>query len=1260
MKNKKTTIYLRIFLIFCLIIFPFFAIQSNGLKPNIILNYEEKLNKNFSNKSNNVNNNLQKIENEDFLKEELIAENNQNDLTSSEEAFFKIYKQENKLLTSNLQDMGKVTALKISGLPLVRNASQSFQLYDLFLNELTIKDINNENVEYRIDYLRAINVNLPSIQPTFEEDDVQNIFDNDLETKLIVKNASAQQTIELNILLSQPTILSNVLMAINLTKTDNWAQIGSFEFLTNDGAVYRQDNLMLDDYKTGSNVDGSNYNISLLSSPSSEWTIFKPSIETNDQDLFMWSYKKENLAVPNSIAYFGDLMPNRSITPILVSSTKAFIEETLNHTIIDEKHFYGKPSRQQKLEFLKTIDDSSFWDVLLRTINLNHEDKNNLTISVFDEFDQSFKNDNNKKWNLKVIFKGDGTTLDKNTLQNLEFLGTLQEINKLEFSSSILASESFSYILNLDQMDWIKNMNSLEELSFQGPQGPNTILANNSLFVYGNPQNWDYLNASSLYTLDLTAFRSFINIESSYLNDQLINNSWIASIPKGFTFYVPNTVISGHIGEAIENIFEFEEVKKVGEKNEILVYDYLKLTKKIAAPYKEPTFYLDENNNYQTTTINVNGNEIFAKLIGGILYWDFSNYPNIKPSNIIWSDHSQQFYFTADDPHYGFDESELIRLAAKKDYEDLPISNVSIEDPGQLNNNNYGLIDDYILIDEKPYYAKINEGNIFWDYDITQIKYGYRPKNSMKNRYFTSLNSLISLIGEENLIDFYVFELENNTNDEYRKMYYEKDESELIVKDVDVNQSTNQISIDENIYNDWIIKLANIVWNLNGEVNIEDIKFIDDKGNYFTSVLNKDGHVISNLTSVIIHEPYNVIPTKNPPLNDPGIIQSPDDIKKTIFIDEEEIKVTLRNGFLYWDYPIENIQYEAFDPIRQVFVYYTLFSKIAHNIPLQNVSSIEQAQLRNIPSNASFPILDNKPGVIEIISGSEENPDNIKEYSSFFAYGKWYWNIPKDILIKVRYKDNNNIFYTELNSENFARSGMTEVFLPDIESLITELDEFETEFPINLNSQNINQISAGYTIDGEQRNFMVFDNKVYFDARDWELANYIYVRGNDQFELYSSFEGLEIQKINFLFSKSLFTQAEPTLKKAEISAPNSIDDVIKIIDQDGNVNIVEVINSNGKFYYNDIEELLQINYVNNDGIYFSSLKKEYINSVFTSVDVFASHLEQIANRKSDIYQKQLEDKNLISKILVISAGASIGIIFTIILIIRFAARNKKR
>lgn len=1255
MRNKK--IIHQIMLIFCSLFLIFWG-SSNKLsqknimpqallaqKQNDILTNEQNLN-NLPNPYLESPNLLNQTEIKPLLNDEIEQDSD----------FFKVYQTKEKLITNqenNLAQMGEIVALKISGLPLVSNSN--FGLYNLIINELTIKDQNNEDTTFTIDYLRAINLNLPNIQPSFAEDNLIKVMDGNLNSSLEIKNVAAPQAIEINILLENPTILSNILMSINTEANSTWKKIGSIEFLAANGDVYRQNNLNLENHKIGLESGLNSYNFSLVNNDSA-WSVFRASAEEKIDSLYMFSYQRDKMLIPNTIAYFGDLLPNRSITPILVSSTTVFIQENSSHEIINQQKLNGNPTQEQKLAFLKTIDDLTFWNILLKTINLEREPKENLTIESFEKFDNSFKNDNSKAWNLKIIFDGMGSTLDANSLQNLEFLGTLHEIESIKIASNIEIIQAFSYTLNIDQMGWIVNLDKLTYLSFQGDKGPTTTLPNNALIVYGQPANWDYLKVTALHYLDLTAFRPFVNIKTDYLIDQITASSWIASFSTGFTIYLPNTSISGYINWAVEEIFDVEEIKEEIEDQKSLLFDYLQLVKIIATPFDEPRLYIDEQGHYQTTILNVNGIEIPAKLLGGIWYWDFSVAPSINAKDIAYSDFSKQFYFTIDNPHEGFEENELIKLSIKDDYENLPVSNVDLVDPGKLNNNNSFLLDDFIIIDEQHYNAKIFNGNLFWDYDLTKIKYGYREKNNLRYHFFSSIDNLVALIGLENLKDFYVFEIPNNTNDDYRQMYYDTNMDNLKVKDVDLNSLENEIWVDGILFDDWVIRQGNIVWNFNQKIKIEDIKFMDNKGAYFTKALDENKKVIPQLTTIIEHDPYLIIPTKNPPLNDPGIIQDPDDINKTIFVDDEEVPAILRNGSLYWNYPIENIQYEAYDATREMVVYYTIFNKISKKIPFENITSISQAAQRNIPNNAIFPILNDTPGVIKIVS----NDDEIKEYDSIFAYGKWYWNIPKEEIMKIHYKDNNNIFYHQLTPTNFAKSGMTEVFLPNIESLIVEIDQIETQFPLKLTSQNLHQINEGYTINGEHRDFIIIENKVYFNPLDWERVNYIYENGNAPYELYTTLDNLASEKVNFLFSKSLFNYEETTLNEAIIQAPKSLEDVLKIIDENGKVDIISVVGSANKFYYNNIEKLLNIKYVNKDGIYFTSLQSEYINSVFTSVDIFASNLGQLANKESEIYKEQLESRNLISKILVLSAGASVAIVIIVFITIRLATRNKRK
>ena len=1165
-------------------------------------------------------------------------------------SFFPIYKQSapTKTLTT-IESLGSVRAVKLGGFKLHN--------YNLLINEISLKDTSSNNINYTIKYLRAQNLAHEASKPSYNTGELSYLNDNDLSSLLKVTDIFGPQGFEVNLLLNTPTPISDIQIAFNASLSSflaPWEKMGTIELFMDNGEVYRCDGMSLTEHKIGSANDGSVFNFS-IAHHSVDWNYYKKSSSSNDIDSFMWSYDPSK-ATPGTDVYFGDSAEDKSITPIIASSTSALLYDS--STNIQSNSFYLSQviSVEQELNFLKEIDDTGFRQSILSILNLDSEKFENLTSDILMNYDNALKWDstlppnNHAYWKMEILLKGDGNSLDATTFKNMSFFGNFKNMYSLNISATTPTNNGFQYILNMDDMTWLSTIDSLTELTLAGPKGPNTLFINGSLRIYGTPNLWNFFQKSlNIRKIDISSYE-----QRKYANDNLVqkiaNSNWISFIPRGLIVYVPSKIKIGTLSSTkINEIFTTKEIKDTS-------FDYVELTKISDKPISDPQISFDSNTKaYSISSIFVNGQEVHGKILGGKLYWDLTRVIGVDISDIVKMSSDRIHYFTQNDPHNGFLESELTRLSPRPNYTNVPVTNISIRNLGQLTTMNKDSLTKQIIINEQKYSSKLYNGNLFWDVDISKINFAYQDPNNADIHYFTSLTKVIEAIGENNLEKMEIFELENNSNPNDFNGYHNLDPASLNVRDPELWKDNQEIYVDGDKYTKWILKRGISLWDLEGKAKIEDIKYKDSNGHYYTKIFDDSNNILPNLTTIISHHAYSIIPKPDSPLTDPGILQNPNDLAKTITINKQKIGVTLVNGILYWNFDISTVKFVVYllnaDGSIKGYQYYTLFSNIPKTVNANNISSIEESAHRDVPSKFLF----GQPQSQKITSYIKIDGNF---YHSVFAYGKWYWNIPKDILSKIRYKDSNNEYFFSINSSNYTHQGLTEVIVPS--SLVTSIDlaNAQTSFPIQLTKAMMDIVNGGYIYNNETHWFLVLDDQIYFQIEDYERAKFIAINTDGSFGLYSSLEGVSDSQKSHMFSREFIKYNTPIEEAKVIPAPKSVSETPRIVLKNGRVINVYVIKTPSGLLYDNIEALSKVKYINENGIYFESIRPDYVGTGYWSIDIKKSILEKIAGSNQKVNEVIINASNTIAKVALFSSFASAGVGIIIILMVKFFKKNK--
>lgn len=1125
--------------------------------------------------------------------------------------FFKIYETPGAAKT--IDQMGPISAVKISGLPFITTSKNGVDVKEIDLKSVNIFTGGGTGVP---------------VMPTFTTLDASS--PEQLMTKtenapaIKVSNISSPQAVELNYQIDKSQIrggfLSDITLNLNASQNQStWHKIGSVSILTESGEVYRADNIDLNSISIpGAKNDGSVPNISLKNI--SKWVHWEKSTTPRDSSAFMWSYDQSDgfkVDLSNSVYFYDGIWTRRSLTPIISGGRVdvSYFDPRLND--VTQINLSTQLTIQQEIAFLKEVDDNKFQIDLMSQMSQSLQYFNHLDEQFLTWWDTSAaKNeyqDNSRDWDLNIIFDGSASAIDRTSLSNLSVFGVFKNLRKIDFASSVFLDDADSwYDVNINDIYWVSGMEKLEEINFPGRDSKNWSSTNSGalLTVTGDLPKSQWLSTMpKLESIDISAFAP---LAQTNMIDQMNGSTWALNLPLDFTFYLPKGIYATASNNPIlNNVYTVTSFQKTN-----FTPEYTILKKKIASNFiapkliQNPNYHLNSNQDrYIFNSIKVDGMDIDVMVRDGKLYWNFSS-RGIDPADISYIGRPNEYYTSAYVTANNIDVNTLKGIGQTSDYfGNLAISLVSLQNEGQLTVDNYSSLTNTITVDDQQVDQIVYQSKIMYRTDISKIKY-YTVDAAGAVKYYTSLDKVVASVGFDAFENSPVFDIRPNTNNLIYANYEALPKADLTVVDPQPYVDNQYIKIDGQQY-DAIIVNGKTMWNLKN-IKIEDIKFKDTSTNeYYTSPFDENGDVISSLVSVIPHAAYAFQPTIEPALTSLGPIRELTDIEKKISIDGKEIGVILANGNIEYagDVTSAKIIRRYVDDGKVKYEYFSAFSKIPSTIPLSELSSMAQSQ--TVP-----PYIQQIKNALNVTQGANEFNVTIddKTYDVKLRNGKFYWDVPKEVFEKIQYMDADGKYYTALTTKNFGNIGMTKVGV-----LYEPLPENKNfSFPKELNKDSYKLANSGITVGDRAFRFIIDQGQMYIGAQARSIINFATkdTQGNEKF--YFSFADIPASDLPFAWSVDVDLTSASSDKL--LPAPDERNAIISpfqpliVFDENGKRITVEILYNKDqrKYFYTNLDLLRKIRFVDNKGNYYEKLSDGMNFEGMSSIDISKSNLVETA------------------------------------------------
>ena len=1185
---------------------------------------------------------------------------------------------------------GEIKTIKITGLPLWKGFNDIFSLQ---IRDIGFKGdsgfINKDS--YSIDYVRKNAFGLPGNIQDITDTEKQNIKDLNPSTKTEFSNIGSPQNFEINFSFQNAQNIKGIYLGVNYGKDpqaweiQSWDKIGSVSIVNSENEIYRVNSIPLEEVQNDDTSDKSLLNLKLSLLTSKDWEYYSPTVDRTN-DTFMWEYIGEPNTNESVYYNYGNVIEDRSLTPVISPNVNVSIYDNNTQTFIYSEYIDGESSltNEELLPFLLAIDDTSFIASLSNKYNVSSRDMKSITSKFIESFDNTIKNNNdllsNKGWNIELNFSRDASARDLCQLNNMAYLSRANKINNITFVSQIL-DFSFPYTFDLSCLTWL-NISELTKVEFLPSLSFNSAHNDKELFVVGDiSELHNIVKNHWLSEIKIPTYIPLSNNSFASLGDQVFYSKWVSEMNKGFTFYLPKDSIIDAVINA-QTIFDISDITNGQREYKLAIKNTMK-------SFGEPKLFLNQQGDYEFSKLFINDEEIFPTIRLGDVYWDFSPlFANqISIGDVVYGSLDEEDnYYTQEYADARLDISRLIEISPKKDYDSLPIASVTLKHPGQVTATNLEKYNNHetINIDGIEHKMIMYNSTFLWDFDITSIKYYYQEQVAssvsgtayeINNHFFTSIDSLIGAIGFNGIKEKEVFSTAIETRSSSIQLYNSwalADKSFFTFKQPDLYNDITTITIDDEIINKILISKGKYYWEITSDIDLTAVKYIDDQGNYFTGIFDIESGIIrSNLTEVESPSSSDNA-TLVQSLEDLGQINNIEQLLSIAVVDGQNIGVSLRVGSIFWNYDISQIRYLSVteDGIQ----YFTNINYIKdNNIPIETVSSVDTTVNINriIPSKYSWhgPILENSIHEYVYIDS--------QLFSTFFAAGKWVWDIPKNLVDSIKYKDSRGSYYTNLNDGNYLKTGLGEV--SKITTYVEELKNGAVEFPMLLSQSNFKWAQMGTTFRGKTYPNLLLESKIYISPDIEKNARYIIyneinIDTKGTMEAFSSLEkakeatekNSEIWEIrtnhpdfNNDNNANLTDEELDKLFSPVNGLPDPKKETLLSIFNGQEFIDVRTIEVGDKYFYDNLELLQSIKFISvSNNVYYTEIVLSRIKDLYTSVDINKSKLESTSLRSDIVFTETLKVRNEISFIIGV-LSLSIGISVLMFSIIVFVLMKKR-